>query len=442
MSALSKYKTYPEYKDSGVEWLGEIPSHWDIKRIQETANIINGFPFDSKNFNPDKGIPLVRIRDITSSTTEVFVEGYVPKESLITHNDILVGMDGDFNVSLWKGKTAALNQRVACIRSEKELQQFLYYLLPYNMKIINDLTYFTTVKHLSNTNIAKIIYAVPHDNSELAKVIDFLDHETAKIDQLIEKQQTLIELLKEKRQAVISHAVTKGLDPNVKMKDSGVEWLGEVPEHWYVTPLKYYSTMQGGFAFNSDMFVEEGIQVLRIGNVYQNTLSLERQPVFIKNELAQLFENFIVKNNDILMSLTGTLGKTDYGFAIKIESDEQYLLNQRVAKITPHYQKIDTNFLLYILWSDAYLSQLYALPSGTKQANLSNSDVLNICVTIPNSIEEQKKIAVFLANKNEKFQLLIEKAEQQIELMKERRTALISAAVTGKIDVRDWQPEQ
>lgn len=436
---MAKYQAYAKYKDSGVEWLGQVPTHWDIKRIKETAQIINGYPFDSGKFDPVNGTPLVRIRDINSNETQIFFNGFVPKEALIFNSDILIGMDGDFNVCEWKGGDAALNQRVCCLRSnDKYLTKFLAYLLPARMKIINDLTYFTTVKHLSSTDVLKTVYAIPN-KIEYVNIVKFLDHETAKIDHLIEKQQQLIELLKEKRQAVISHAVTKGLDPNVPMKDSGVEWLGEVPEHWILSNLKYFASIQGGYAFNSDLFVEEGTQVLRIGNVYQNTLSLDRQPIYISNELVKNFKDFIVSKNDVLMSLTGTLGKRDYGFAIKVKTDEKYLLNQRVAKISPNPSKIDTDFMVYVLWSESYLTQLYSLPSGTKQANLSNSDVLGIQIVVPPSLEEQKDIAKYLKNKLLKFDDMILKAESAISLMQERRTALISAAVTGKIDVRNWQ---
>ena len=278
---------------------------------------------------------------------------------------------------------------------------------------------------------------LPHKD-EQKKVINFLDHETAKIDTLITKQEKLIELLREKRQAVISHAVTKGLNPDAPMKDSGVEWLGEVPEHWEVSSLKYFASIQGGYAFNSNEFVDSGVQILRIGNVYQNRLALERQPTFVNDTLYNQLPEFRVTKGDILMSLTGTLGKRDYGFAVKVDLGGHYLLNQRVAKLTPASQKITRSFLLNVLWSESYLTQLYALPSGTKQANLSNSDVLQNIVAVPPSKEEQQEITLYLEEKLEKLDKLTRLAKEAILLMKERKSALISAAVTGKIDVRDW----
>ena len=333
-------------------------------------------------------------------------------------------------------KKYAVNQRVCAITAKIINPKFIYYQLdrsPYFL--MNDDG--SNQTHLSNNTFMKYPVLVPSE-VEQKKIVDFLDYETAKIDSLIAKQEKLIELLQEKRQAVINHAVTKGLNPDVAMKDSGVEWLGQVPEHWTVSKLKYFASIQGGFAFSSDLFIEEGTQVLRIGNVYQNSLSLDRQPIFIASDLVKNFQDFIVKKDDVLMSLTGTLGKRDYGFAIKVETDDQYLLNQRVAKISPN-KKIDTDFMVYVLWSESYLTQLYSLPSGTKQANLSNSDVLGIEIVIPPTMEEQKDIARYIKEKLAKFDEMILKAESAIQLMQERRTALISSAVTGKIDVRHWQ---
>ncbi|WP_199782673.1 restriction endonuclease subunit S, partial [Cronobacter dublinensis] len=172
---MAKYKAYPEYKDSGVEWLGEIPAHWNVKRIKENASVISGYPFSSSQFHPEKGFPLVRIRDINAKRTEVFFDGHVPNESKINTGDILIGMDGDFNVAWWNNGEAALNQRVACIRTATDIfTRFIFYIIPFNMKVVNDLTYFTTVKHLSNNDILKTFFALPCKD-EVRSIVNFLD---------------------------------------------------------------------------------------------------------------------------------------------------------------------------------------------------------------------------------------------------------------------------
>lgn len=438
-NTVAKYQKYTEYKESGVEWLGEIPSHWFLKKHKYIAEFSKGknpeLLFDNYSDGLYPYLSMDSLRGKTDSKYAEYKKGLV----LVQDNQPLIIWDGSNSGEFVLGRKGLLSSTMASACLIYEIQDKYYWYLcvciePEMRKHATGMG----IPHVNGEELRGIVLPLPELN-EQTQIAKFLDHETIKIDHLIEKQHQLIELLKEKRQAVISHAVTKGLDPNVQMKDSGVEWLGEVPEHWILSNLKYFASIQGGYAFNSDLFVEEGTQVLRIGNVYQNTLSLDRQPIYISNELVKNFKDFIVSKNDVLMSLTGTLGKRDYGFAIKVKTDEKYLLNQRVAKISPNPSKIDTDFMVYVLWSESYLTQLYSLPSGTKQANLSNSDVLGIQIVVPPSLDEQKDIAKYLKNKLLKFDDMILKAESAISLMQERRTALISAAVTGKIDVRNWQ---
>ena len=424
---------YNDYKATQTLGFDSIPYDWDIKKVKYLFSIGRG-------------------RVIAQE--ELMVDGLYPVYSSQTQNNGCLGYINsfDFDCDQLTWTTDGANAGTIFIRSGKHnctnvcgtLQlkssltslNFIYYALQYAAQFYKRPD--TNGAKIMNNEMAEIGLATP-SILEQQKIIEFLDYETAQIDTLIDKQQTLIQLLKEKRQAVISHAVTKGLNPDAPMKDSGVEWLGEVPEHWEVSKLKYYSSIQGGYAFSSDSFTEEGVQILKIGNVYQNRLALERQPTFVPEIMLEALPDFIVKDGDILMSLTGTLGKRDYGFAVAIKDDGKYLLNQRVAKLNPADEKIDRDFLINVLWSESYLNQLYSLPSGTKQANLSNSDVLDIVITLPPSKTEQKEIAVELQNQKDIFDKAIQKAMTSIELMQERRTALISAAVMGKIDVRGWR---
>jgi type I restriction enzyme, S subunit len=228
------FPKYPEYRDSGVEWLGEVPAHWRVAPVIADYQLRNGYPFSADLFSPE-GEPaerLIRIRDILGVESQIFTPEPCPTSAVVQDGDVLIGMDGDFNVAYWDGGSAKLNQRVCAIRGRsKAWDRYFYYAIGYPLGIINDLTFSTTVKHLSSFQVLKTRIAYPPED-EMITIVSFLDHETTKIDALVEEQKRLIELLKEKRQAVISHAVTKGLDPNVPMKDSGVEWLGEVPAHW------------------------------------------------------------------------------------------------------------------------------------------------------------------------------------------------------------------
>lgn len=449
-----RYKAYPEYKPSDVQWLGDIPSDWRVIPLKHLATLnpkksgINKQKMsDHCSFVPMDKLKLNSLKlDETKLISDVY-DGYTYFEN----EDVLMAKVTpcfeNKNMAVAKNLLNGIgfgSSEIYVLRTNSKLNnQFLFYRLQEDgfMEIATAaMSGAGGLKRVPAEIINTFLAAFP-SYEEQQKIANFLDHETAKIDTLITKQEKLIELLKEKRQAVISHAVTKGINPDAPMKDSGVEWLGEVPEHWEISSLKYFASIQGGYAFNSNEFVDTGVQILRIGNVYQNRLALERQPTFVSDTLYNQLPEFRVIKGDILMSLTGTLGKRDYGFAVKVDREGRYLLNQRVAKLAPVSQKITRSFLLNVLWSESYLTQLYALPSGTKQANLSNSDVLRIIVAVPPSKSEQQEIAIYVEEKLAKIDNLTELATEAIELMKERKTALISAAVTGKIDVRDWQKD-
>ncbi|MFO1177651.1 MAG: restriction endonuclease subunit S [Ottowia sp.] len=242
------FARYPAYKDSGVAWLGEVPEHWRVVRLKDVAKVINGYPFDSKFFSADGEFPLIRIRDLDEAETATRYAGKFVAEAAVTSSDVLIGMDGDFNVGQWRGdQPALLNQRMCCVRTDDiNRSTILRHALPIPLKRINDITYATTVKHLSSFDVERTRFAFPVEQHEVHAIATFLDRETAKIDALVAEQAKLIALLQEKRQAVISHAVTQGLDPSVPMKDSGVEWLGEVPAHWEVAAVNYrYEVLLG-----------------------------------------------------------------------------------------------------------------------------------------------------------------------------------------------------
>lgn len=431
---MSRYKAYSEYKKSRVQWIGEMPSHWNLTRMKEVADVINGYPFDAKKFDPTNGISLVRIRDIFSSSTEIKFDGAVPENALINSGDILIGMDGDFNVAFWAGGSAALNQRVACVRSSStKVTRYLYYVLPFWMKIVNDLTYFTTVKHLSSVDISKMRFALPPFN-ELEGIVDFLDYETAKIDALIEKQQRLIELLKEKRQAVISHAVTKGLNPNAPMKDSGLEWLGEVPAHWAITQPRYVCSFVGGGTPSKDNpdFWDGDIPWVSPKDMKVDFI-LDAQDhistVAVKNSTVKL-----IHPGAVLMVMRGMI--LDHSVPVAV-SKVHLTVNQDMKALIPH-GGLNEEYLLYCLrgLKTSILDLVESSAHGTKCLRTEQFDRMGI--PLP-PLPEQLEIVNRLKTKICLIDDLALNAESMIKLAQERLTALISAAVTGKIDVRDWQ---
>lgn len=414
-----KYPPYPEYKDSGVVWLGDVPEHWVLSRVKDVAVVFGGYPFDSQRFSPDVGVPLIRIRDINTELTAVYFDGDVPQEAIVENNDVLIGMDGEFNVARWKGGKAALNQRVACVRTDSdELTTLLFYTLPFSLKVVNDLTYYTTVKHLSLEDIKKTIFALPQ-GEELSNIVAFLDYETARIDRLIAQQQWLIELLKEKRQAVISHAVTKGLNPNAPMKDSGVEWLGQVPEHWVVTNLKY--------VFDSLDYRRIPLSAEQRG---------ERQgdyPYYGASGVIDGVDDYLFDEECVLVGEDGAnliMRSTPLAFVVS----GKYWVNNHA-----HILRMHDGLNRY--WA-AVINNVDIKPivSGSAQPKLTAEALGNIKVAFPQDTTEREELLIHINAETPKFDELIGHANQQVILLKERRSALISAAVTGKIDLRGWTP--
>ncbi|WP_425529574.1 restriction endonuclease subunit S [Wohlfahrtiimonas chitiniclastica] len=426
---MSKYKTYPEYKDSGVEWLGEIPSHWELKKLKYLCNIKTGDK-DTVNAVEDGRYPfyvrsphIERINSYTFDCEAVLTAGDGAGVGKIYHY-----VNGKFGC----------HQRVYALTNFSQiLGQFIYYYLSANFyKVALEGNAKSTVDSLRLPQFLNFEITFP-DEIIQKQIINFLDHETAKIDQLIEKQQSLIELLKEKRQAVISHAVTKGLDPNVKMKDSGVEWLGEVPEHWKVKALKYIFKLNPSKSELTETIFNEKCSFIPMEKLKLNILELDETRM-----IKDVYNGYTYfKNNDLLMA------KVTPCFENKNMVVARNLLNNigfgsteiYVMRMNKYYCP---DYLYYRLQENIFTQLAISNMSGAGGLKRVPSEFLNSYLVAIPSINEQQKIVIYLNEQASKIDLLIQKAKQQIELMKERRTALISAAVTGKIDVRDWQPEQ
>lgn len=425
---------YPESKASGVEWLGDVPSHWRITPLKQIAAVVNGYPFDSKAFNGERGYPLIRIRDLGADVAETYYDGEFVEAAAITCNDVLIGMDGDFNVGRWLGaERALLNQRVCCIRGHSELvTRLLEYALPIPLKAINDITYSTTVKHLSSYQVEKIRVALPPGDQELATITAFLDRETAKIDALVKEQKRLIELLREKRQAVIFHAVTKGLNPDTPMKESGIEYLGKVPQHWEVVPLMRLTEPGRNIMYGIVLpgpNVEDGVPIVKGGDVRPHRLRLEllNRTTY---EIESPFARARLKPNDIVYSIRGTIGDAELVPEELLDAN----ITQDVARVSPS-AGVHSAWLLWALKSRAVFSQLDRLSAGAAVRGINIFDLKRARVPVPPK-EEQKLIAAQLSRNIGELDALVQEANASIALLGERRSALISACVTGKIDVR------
>ena len=294
-----------------------------------------------------------------------------------------------------------------------------------------------TVESLEQEYLENSVFPVP-SLQEQEKIANFLDHETAKIDTLIEKQQQLIKLLKEKRQAVISHAVTKGLNPNAPMKDSGVEWLGEVPQHWGVVRYKFIcnQTIAGPFgsSITKDMYRKSGVKVY--GQEQVIPANFEIGDYYIDLDSNPHLGRYKIHAGDVLISCVGTFGKV----AIFPVDGELGIINPRLIK-SELIEDAEPYYIAEILRSDFVLKQFESRIRGGTMGIINISVLNEIPIPMPPS-SEQKVTLDYLVEKKKRFDNALERASRSQNLLKERRTALISAAVTGKIDVRNWQPPE
>ncbi|MCF6764200.1 restriction endonuclease subunit S [Thiotrichales bacterium 19S3-7] len=436
---MAKYKAYPEYKDSGVEWLRDIPKHWNVTpigrlfwRLKRTGYIYKTL----LSVYRDYGVIPKTSRDDNYNKPSEDLSPY----QLVKPNDLVMN-----KMKAWQG-SIAISEYEGIVSPayfvyppnaklfEVAYPKYIHYLLRNPMYIAQYLRRSKGIRvnqwDLDPDEFQKIELLLPTKDEQL-KIFNFLDHETTKIDTLIEKQQQLIALLKEKRQAVISHAVTKGLNPDASMKNSGVEWLGEVPEHWRITRMKYISLLtpkkpviqrnlhcsfvpMEKLKTNSIVLDETRI----IDDVYDGYTYFKDADILMA-KVTPCFEN---KNIAVAKNLVNSIG---FG------SSEIYVIRAN--------EDISNRFLYYRLQEDSFMETATASMTGAGGLKRVPSDFINnYIITLPN-LSEQQRIAEFLDPKCSVFSKLIENTESMITLMQEKRTSLISAAVTGKIDVRNWQ---
>jgi type I restriction enzyme S subunit len=429
-----KWKTYERYKDSGVEWLGEIPEHWIIKQIKEVMIIINGYPFKSELFNFTEGKPLIRIRNLATKTTETYYSGPPVREATVFDDDILIGMDGDFNICWWEGGEALLNQRLCCLRQKSLIdKRFIYYLLQFPLTVINDLTWFTTVKHLSSAQVLSIRFGYP-SLSEQHSISAFLDKKTTEINDLIAKKERLIELLQEQRTAIINQVVARGVKPDVPMKDSGVEWLGEIPEHWEVRRLKFIANVLPGVAKGRDLSERKVIDLpyLRVANVQTGYLDLSDVATITVG--VEEVHRYLLKAGDVLMNEGGDFDKLGRGFTWD-GSIDPCLHQNHVFAVRP-FSTCDSTWINMITQT-SYAKHYFILKSkqSTNLASISKTNIQDLPVIFP-PMEERMTILAHIETETAKIDKLISVIQEGIKKLKEYSTALVSAAVTGKIDVR------
>ncbi len=443
---------YPSYKQVKIKYIGELPEHWTVKALKRVSPAQTvGIVVNPSAYIAEEGLPFIYGGDIREGEIDLENCRKIEKslsdsqaKTLLEANDLLTVRVGAPGVTAVVPEAANGGNcaSVMLIKSGNFDSKWLCYLM--NSRTIRhqvELVQYGAAQQQFNTSHAKEFKCPTPPICEQAQIANFLDRETSKIDSLITEQERLIELLQEKRQAVISHAVTKGLNPKVPMKDSGVEWLGEVPEHWRVSQLKYFASTLSGFAFPSEGFKADDSQwkLLRGINVGVSRIRWD-EAVYWEREPEDNLEKFELSPGDLVVGLDRPMIKDGLRVAQLTYIDCPCLLLQRVAAVKGT-DKLSTDYLFYLLSSPFFLAHFEPETTGVSVPHISNDQINSFVVPIP-SPAEQIEITGFLQSKIKEINLLVDNAERCSSLLQERRSALISAAVTGQIDVRGLIPEE
>lgn len=433
-------QTYPAYRCSGMDWVGDIPEHWDVRRMKYAASINDEAL--SESTNPEFEFTYVDIGSVDAVkgivATEVYRFEDAPSRArrIVREGDTIVSTVRTYLRAIAAIRSPNDNLIVstgfAVVRPRTIDPGYLSYAIrsPFFIDTIVSRSTGVSYPAINAPEIGNIGVTIPPIKEQPA-ISAFLDRETARIDTLIEKKQRQIELLQEKRSSLISHAVTKGLDPNAKMKDSRIEWLGEIPKHWEVKRFKFLVSEPLKYGANeaAELDDPELPRYIRITDVDENGRLRDETFKSIPEDVAR---PYLLKEGDLLLARSGaTVGKSFYyepswGRA----AYAGYLIRARFnpTKTMPRFINYFTNSQQYWQWLSASFIQ------ATIQ-NVSAEKYANLIVPVP-PFEEQKRVVSYLDSMWQKLNNMTDKVRQSIQGLKEYRSALISAAVTGKIDVR------
>lgn len=437
-------RRYPEYKDIKQEWLGHIPTHWEITKVKYFSTIINGATPDSNNheywngdivwLTPDdigklNGNP---IADSKRKITELGLNNcgttITPPNSIVISTRAPIGHIAITSIPTCTNqgcKTIILNHRISDFR-------FIYYYIYANKNVLQSFGQGSTFTELSSQNLKDFPVVFP-SLSEQVLISAFLDKKTSQIDSLIEKKKRLIELLKEYRTAIINHAVTKGLDPNVKMKDSGIEWIGQIPEHWEVVKHKRFVDFKNGVNFTAEK-KGKGLLMLDVLNMYGESHFVDFRECYRVD--IDVPKDHILTDNDFLF-VRSSLKKEGVGWTSVFNGYKEpvsycgFIIRSRLKNT-----QINPSYLAYFFRSESGRNSIISESNTVTITNLSQESLGDVIVTLP-PYKEQETIANSLTVQCELLDSSIKKQTGLITGLLEYRDAIISDTVTGKIDVRD-----
>ena len=442
-------KQYDSYKDSGINWIGKIPSHWEVCRLKNHSKIVLGkmimsvppkgeeAKYTLEKYLKSRNIGWLNVIDSEDEVDEMWFNQYEKELYRLHTNDIVMNEGGDIGkIGLWNNTDypCYIQNSVNKITADNVTSPFyLQYLLfaiaktNYFWSIVNPIS----IAHLTKEKLSSTPIVLP-SLSEQEVIASYLDKKCGEIDKAVATQEKRVELLKELRQNIITQAVTRGINPDAPLKDSGVEWIKEIPSHWKSVPIKYsvespYNSFIDGDWIESNVIVSDGIRYLTTGNV--GALKYKEQGSgFISESTFKELNCSEVFPGDILISrLNEPIGRAcivpDLGYRIVVAVDN--------VIYRPDTNLYDKQFLVYQMNCKPYADTANFIARGSTMSRVSRTTLGNFKLVIP-PLDEQKKIVVYLNKKCDEIERSIEKAEHQIELLQELKQSIITEVVTGK----------
>ena len=433
---------YSEYKDSGVKWLGEIPSHWEVMSIKYTGIFENGLTYSPAD-TAKEGTLVLRSSNIQdfhlSFKDNVFVKK-VSSKLLVRKGDIIICS---------RNGSASLVGKCALVESDIEASfgafmmryrpiinpKYAYYLFQGSIGYYKGLFSTTTINQLTKSVLNDIKVAIPNLEEQVV-VGSYLDAATSKIDKAIAMQQKMIDLLNERKQIIIQNAVTKGLDDKVEMKDSGVEWIGMIPKHWEIEPFGKHFTFGKGLPITKANLQDEGVAVISYGQVHAKynlgTTLTETLVRYVSPKYLETHPQCLLNKNDFIFADTSEDVEGSGNFAFNDYKDKIFAGYHTV--VARPKDLIYPKYYAYLFKSRAWKSQIQSLVNGVKVYSIGKRILKTSTLLIP-SESEQKEIVKVLDLKTAAIEKSIENISRQIALLQERKQIIINEVVTGKVKV-------
>lgn len=413
-----KLKPYEKYKDSCVEWIGEIPEDWDIHRFKINFDTIKGrVPNNLQNEYKVGMFPYLSM-EFLRGINENVEYSYNPKAIKVSDNDLLLLWDGSNAGEFVNGKEGYLSSTMVKLIVNSLNFSYSNYLCKAFESLLKDLTVGMGIPHVNGDILYNIQIPIP-GNHEQNQIANFLDKKTLIIDKAIEKNRKLIELLEEKRKSLINNVVTKGINPNAKMKDSGVEWIGEIPEISEVVPFRRICTLSQGLQFPQSERLEKYSPNSKIYITIKYIHSKEKIKEYIPNPPLRV----VFHKDDILMARTGATGE--------VVTNQEGVFHNNFFKINYNKSLLEKKYLVYYLKMDSIKENLVHKAGSTTIPDLNHDSFLDTSF-IFHPIDIQKDISNYLDSKIYKNQSIIDNVFSRINFLEEYKKSLIHQIVTGK----------